>query len=213
MKRGVIIAILIFIVGYNGFSQENKRFSMTIQTNIGLYSSYYNYNSEWKQHSGKMLVNLIPTFEVGFKNKIFIKAKRYNLARATAQWTYETWFFDIRDTITDTVSRRDDLYAVGVSYNFLNKRSDMSLKAGIDLGIVYEKNADKYSWLWFHLSDNNLSPYIGLDLEYKYFITKHIAVGVDGMWGIYSGRFEVDLSDKYTNIYAYGLAGIISYTF
>jgi hypothetical protein len=28
-----------------------------------------------------------------------------------------------------------------------------------------------------------------------------------------TGRFEVDLSDKYTNIYAYGLAGIISYTF
>jgi hypothetical protein len=74
MKRGVIVAILMVIVGYNGFSQENKKFSMTIQTNIGLYSSYYNYNSEWKQHSGKMLVNLIPTFEVGFKNKIFIKA-------------------------------------------------------------------------------------------------------------------------------------------
>lgn len=183
------------------FSQENEKiFTHTLQINAG-YRGLVNTcdlgaEPSWYNWSGNDCLNLIPSYELGYKNKFFAKIRyanyyyskrlsmRYNQVYYVNGTEYPDYFYpDIIYTIVENIDRVDVLSVV-FSYNFLNKSKRNHLKLGLDIGYGLETsvhglyNGVNWREKMDYASYKNLLN-LGIELSYKHYLNKHFAIGVE----------------------------------
>lgn len=171
MKKTFLILLFLSIT-YSGFSQEEKKhnFTHTLTENIGFISKF---NLENKGgypsiNGAYSLLNLIPSYELGYNNKTFLKLKFRNLTNETN--SYQLYL-------------RQDAYTALFSYNLLNKNSNHSFKSGLGYTLVrhvekyvnYDMNGNELPASYEKESLNNFL----VALSYSYKVTPHFAFGFD----------------------------------
>ena len=162
----------------DGSSQEQQKiFSHTIQTQVG-YRCIDGFMGDYN-----ILTNLIPSYELGYKNKYFAKLSYITFFEDYSGFIYLT-DYNVYQTVKNT---RFNFFSLVLSYNLLNCQSKHILKAGLDLGygfnnVLYDGNKRNY----YH--------YYGLggELTYKYFLTKNIGIGAELNYG-YVYRKDIEL--------------------
>jgi len=209
MKNGIFsLAFFLSLILTSSvtFSQENEKpFTHTLQINAG-YRGLVNtsdiggLNPSWYNWSGNDCLNLIPSYELGYKNKFFAKLRyanyyysrrlsiRYNEVYYVDGTEYPDYFYpDLIYSIVENIDRVDVLSVV-FSYNFLNKSKRNHLKLGFDIGYGLEtsiKGLD-YGVNWREKMDfatyKNLLN-LGIELSYKHYLNKHFAIGVETGFG------------------------------
>lgn len=183
------------------FSQENEKiFTHTLQINAG-YRGLVNTpdiggaSPSWYNWSGNDCLNLIPSYELGYKNKFFAKLRyanyyyskmlsiRYNQVESVDGTNPLFYYPDLIYTIVENIDRVDVLSVV-FSYNFLNKSKRNHLKLGLDIGYGLETSVHGlYNGVnWREKMDyatyKNLLN-LGIELSYKHYLNKHFAIGVE----------------------------------
>jgi len=170
--------VCLFLFSQMAFSQsdnkastqgQQKVFSHTIQTQAGYrwidgFLGDYNF-----------LTNLIPSYELGYKNKYFAKLRYVTFSKDYTGYNYLTDYGLVYQPVKST---RFNLFSLVLGYNFLNSQSKHILKGGLDLGYGFDNVLyDGYIRKYYH--------YFGLagELSYKYFITYNIGIGAELNYG------------------------------
>jgi len=217
MKNGILSLTFFLCLTFASsvsFSQENEKlFTHTLQINAGyrglVNTSDLGAEPSWYNWSGNDCLNLIPSYELGYKNKFFAKLRyanyyysqrlsiRYNQVYDVYGSEYPPYFYpDIYYSIVENIDRVDVLSVV-FSYNFLNKSKRNHLKLGFDIGYGLEtsiKGLD-YEENWREKMDfatyKNLLN-LGIELSYKHYLNKHFAIGVETGFGylVSKGYYE-----------------------
>ncbi|NCC18913.1 MAG: hypothetical protein EOM29_08255 [Bacteroidia bacterium] len=178
-KKVISVLLLVFFLSFSqiGFSQsessnsckfKKEDLSHTIQTQVGYrwidgFLGFYDFKT-----------NLIPSYEIGYKNKYFAKLRYITFSEKYSGNIYLAdydYMLPIRD-------QRFNLFSLVLGYNFLNAQSNHLLKLGLELGYGFDrlKYEDK------HIDYYNYFG-IGGELSYKYFITGNIGVGGEINYG------------------------------
>lgn len=200
-KKVISVLLLIFLLSFSqiGFSQsessnsckfKKEDLSHTIQTQVGYrwidgFLGFYDFKT-----------NLIPSYEIGYKNKYFAKL-RYIIF--SEKYTGNIYLADY-DYMLPIRNQRFNLFSLVLGYNFLNAKSNHLLKLGLELGYGFDrlKYEDK------HIDYYNYFG-IGGELSYKYFITGNIGVGGEINYGKVYGND--------TNLTNYGINLTLSLKF
>lgn len=178
-KKVISVLVLIFLLSFSqsGFSQSessnsckfNKEdLSHTIQTQVGYrwidgFLGFYDFKT-----------NLIPSYEIGYKNKYFAKLRYITFSE---KYTGNIYLADY-DYMLPIRDQRFNLFSLVLGYNFLKPQSNHLLKLGLELGYGFDrlKYEDK------HIDYYNYFG-IGGELSYKYFITDNIGIGGEINYG------------------------------
>lgn len=178
-KKVISVLVLIFLLSFSqsGFSQsessssckfKKEDLSHTIQTQVGYrwidgFLGFYDFKT-----------NLIPSYEIGYKNKCFAKLRYITFSDTYNDNTYLADY----DYMLPIREQRFNLFSLVLGYNFLNAQSNHLLKLGLELGYGFDrlKYEDK------HIDYYNYFG-IGGELSYKYFITDNIGIGGEINYG------------------------------
>ena len=208
MKFRTISLVLLFCLMFSSivcFSQnDGKKFTHTIQTTLGTRSlSHQNDDRIY----GNFYLNLIPSYELGYKNKFFVKLRYANYYYDKIQWidlepqggvlTQTTYLYPILEQ-----KQRIDVYSIVLSYNILNRVKRHNLKLGLDMGCGFTK---LYGDMRYKQDDKNNLIELGLELSYKFYINQHFAIGAEADFGSLS-RVGYETQNL-------GLNATLSYTF
>ena len=178
-KKVISVLLLIFLLSFSqiGFSQsessssckfKKEDLSHTIQTQVGYrwidgFLGFYDFKT-----------NLIPSYEIGYKNKYFAKLRYITFSE---KYTGNIYLADY-DYMLPIRDQRFNLFSLVLGYNFLNAQSNHLLKLGLELGYGFDRL--KYE-------DRHIDYYnyfgIGGELSYKYFITDNIGIGGEINYG------------------------------
>lgn len=178
-KKVISVLLLVFLLSFSqiGFSQsessssckfKKEDLSHTIQTQVGYrwidgFLGFYDFKT-----------NLIPSYEIGYKNKYFAKLRYITFSE---KYTGNIYLADY-DYMLPIRDQRFNLFSLVLGYNFLKPQSSHLLKLGLELGYGFDrlKYEDK------HIDYYNYFG-IGGELSYKYFITGNIGVGGEINYG------------------------------
>lgn len=171
MKKFVFV-LLFLCIAFSGVSQEEKKhnFTHTLTENIGLI---YKFNLQCDGFypsisSAYSFLNLIPSYELGYNNNMFLKLK----------------FRNVEDNIKyDRGYTRNNEYSVLFRYNVLKKTSSHSLKFGVGYALLsgiekyvdYDENGQDLPHRYERFTKNTFL----IDLSYSYKVTPHFAFGFD----------------------------------
>lgn len=184
------IALLVFFLSLAqmGFSQNktstskeisSKDFNHTIQTQLG-YRWIDGYLGSYS-----VKTNLIPSYELDYKNTYFAKLRYITYSE---DYTGNIYLVDY-NVYNPIRSTRLNLFSLVLSYNFLNTNSSHILKLGLDLGyglnnMLFEGDIREY-YNYFG---------VGGELSYKYFITDNIGLGGEINYGYVFGNNRYHLT-------------------
>ncbi len=183
-RKVVSVLLLLCLLSFSklGFSQDessnsckfNKEdFSHTIQTQVGYrwidgFLGFYDFKT-----------NLIPSYEIGYKNKYFAKLRYITFSDTFNDNTYLVDYH----YIVPVREQRFNLFSLVLGYNFLKPQSNHLLKLGLELGYGFDrlKYEDKHIGYYDYFG-------LGGELSYKYFITKNIGIGGEINYGYVIGN-------------------------
>jgi len=205
MKKTIFI-LLLLAISFKGFSQEEKkhRFTHTLTESVGLF--YNNDNFLFDQYSFSVwenygLINLIPSYELGYNNMLFakVKVRHFQYYDETSTEIYTLLPSDIKAI---RMVENSNAFSLIVGYNFLRKSNKHSLRLGAGLSclrsyvnfeLIYPNRTDSYRGVQYIYQLN-------LELSYRYMINKHFGIGAE--FENYGMPFN-----------RYFLSGTLSYTF
>ena len=182
--------MLVCFLSFNINAQEvkEKMFTHSLTENLGIIRSFQlddipTYPSLNGIYS---LLNLIPSYEFGYKNKVFLRLKFRNLENTKR---------------ISEIYGRFDAYSIVLNYNFLKRNSKHSLKigSGYVLGDYHDKT-------FYYNNNGGIEYYHGNDIEnhflftlsYLYKLNNHYSFGMEAdLYNILMYR-EYSFALKYT---------------
>jgi hypothetical protein len=169
MKKNVLIILCCFL-SYNINAQEakEKKFTHSLTENFGTILKFQldnmpNYPALNGDYS---FLNLIPSYEFGYNNKVFFRLKFRNLEN-------ESNSFEIY--------RRFDAYSIVLNYNLLKRNSKHSFKigAGYVLGHYHDKTFYEYNEEINYNYGKDIENHLLFTLSYLYKIDNHLSFGIE----------------------------------
>ncbi|MBP1631116.1 MAG: hypothetical protein H6Q15_2009 [Bacteroidetes bacterium] len=200
----IIHILLFFAISLTGFSQEEKeyRFTHTLTESVGLFYNYDNlfgkeYSfSVWEKYG---LINLIPSYELGYNNMLFAKVKVRNFEYYKGSTTEFNDYPNNLKLIKDESNR--NAFSLVLGYNFLKKNPKHSLRLGAGLSclrsyskeeLVYPNRTDSHKVVQYKYLLN-------LELSYRYMISKHFGIGAEfENYGVTSSKYFLNGTLSYT---------------
>lgn len=169
MKKNVLIILCCFL-SYNINAQEakEKKFTHSLTENFGTILKFQldnmpNYPALNGDYS---FLNLIPSYEFGYNNKVFFRLKFRNLEN-------ESNSFEIY--------RRFDAYSIVLNYNLLKRNSKHSFKIGTGyvLGHYHDKTFYEYNEEINYNYGKDIENHLLFTLSYLYKIDNHLSFGIE----------------------------------
>ncbi len=193
MKKTFLILLFLSIT-FSGFSQEEKKhkFTHTLTENIGLvYKLELDFLDVYPSiHDNYSLRNLIPSYELGYNNKFFLRLKYRNLTSKFYEYTN-----------TEVVSKYD-AYSIAFSYNLYDDSSPHSVRfgAGYYVANFMEKTIGIDGPNRSTPTYDNRMKYSNLLLtwSYVYKLTPHFSIGTDIDFYNFIFRVEGSVALSYT---------------
>lgn len=203
MKKTILI-LLLLAISFKGYSQEEKkhRFTHTITENVGLFIDVKNSNFTCKLlgYKGYGLINLIPSYEIGYNNTYFARFKvrniDFNHIEKNQYYIYADGDYLNNNSIYSHYTYFTNAYSLIFARNILNPQSKHILKLGLGLGCLSRGSRTEYdNKVSYHYS-NSADLIVGL--SYRYILNKHLGIGIESDWFIDNLDFDLNATLSYT---------------